>query len=96
MMRMKKMYRQRMSLYTARAMLPRRQQTLSAREIIHYSWWPPPVFLLFISVLELLIFAYQRQVCGWSVCVFDRAFILVFDYPLEIWRFITYIFVHLR
>ncbi|KAH7706421.1 rhomboid family protein [Aphelenchoides avenae] len=99
MTRLKGMYGRRLSLYTARAMLPKPQQTQPAREILEHEWWPPPVFILSFIAMEAFLFVYQQKACGpWTTgpppCFFDRAFILMFAHPFEIWRWITNIFVH--
>ncbi|KAH7706423.1 rhomboid family protein [Aphelenchoides avenae] len=99
MNRLKGMYGRRLSLYTARAMLPKPQQTQPAREILEHEWWPPPVFILTFIAMEAFFFVYQQKECGpWTTgpppCAIDRAFILLFSNPFQIWRWITNIFVH--
>ncbi|XP_055336563.1 protein rhomboid-like [Paramacrobiotus metropolitanus] len=64
----------------------------------NYRCRPPPVFLIAVSITELAVFIYYGIVMG-SVSTIgpvpiDSPFIYRPDRRLEIWRFITYSFLH--
>ena len=62
-----------------------------------YSCFPPPVFMLTISLVQVIVFAYNSHVGGLSLngpvfhcsrMIFDP------DKRQEVWRYLTYMLVH--
>ncbi|KAI1731223.1 rhomboid family domain-containing protein [Ditylenchus destructor] len=94
MTQIKKMYLKRAEIFAARTVLPRRQQSVRARQLLRYNSCPPPMFLIFISLVEIGVFVYQRHECGWKMCFLDEIFVVKYDSPWEIWRYFTYMFFH--
>ncbi|XP_023342286.1 rhomboid-related protein 2 [Eurytemora carolleeae] len=56
-----------------------------------YRWWPPPVFILVVSVLQIILFVYTFQFQG------DQVFHLLKLQPskrYEVWRWVSYSLLH--
>ncbi|KAH7670045.1 Peptidase S54, partial [Aphelenchoides avenae] len=75
-------------------MLPRRQQTVAARENLDYGFCPPPTFLIALAIVEIGLYYYQRDLCGDETCIFDRLFAVSPEHPFQIWRYLTFMLVH--
>ncbi|XP_059216508.1 protein rhomboid [Stomoxys calcitrans] len=63
-------------------------------------WWPPPVFIIFISLLEVGVFIYDyitvKPHSKLSSTSIPSESLLIYrpDRRLEIWRFLTYMTLH--
>lgn len=87
-------------LYAARSVLPRNQQTETTRYLLQYSCIPPPFFLLTISLLQLIVYFYYviDTDVGFSLTIpapVDSPLILNPYKKLELWRYFTYMFIHI-
>ncbi|UXI14729.1 hepatocyte growth factor-regulated tyrosine kinase substrate [Sarcoptes scabiei] len=89
----------RLVRYAAVAVVPRSQRlSVIRRYLDEYNCMPPPIFIILISIIEIAIFIYY--------CVILEGFstsgpvpwksILIYNpcRRFEIWRFITYMFIH--
>lgn len=99
MLRAKKMQMHRLMLYAARSVVPKNQQTETARYLLQYNCFPPPVFLFTISMLQILGYLYYvvKLNSGFSIekpVPIKSIFILDPYRKHEIWRYFTYMFVH--
>ncbi|KAH7720189.1 rhomboid family protein [Aphelenchoides avenae] len=84
-----------LTMKTVREMLPRRQQTVAARETLDYSFCPPPTFLIALAIVEIGLYFYQVDLCGPdNTCVFDKLFAVDPAHPFQIWRYLTFMLVH--
>jgi len=63
MLRAKQMNLRHFMFYAAGSVLPRRQQTEAFRYLLEYNCRPPPIFMLLVSLLQLvcLIFNFQKS-----------------------------------
>ena len=67
-----------------------------------YSCWPPPLFILTISLIQIIVFLYyhltheSRDESGKEVSAVPTDSILIYDPDkrYEVWRFLLYIFIH--
>jgi hypothetical protein len=48
------MHLRRFMLYTARSVLPKGQQVEATRYLLEYNCWPPPFFIVLISLIQLV------------------------------------------
>ncbi|KAL7643974.1 UNVERIFIED_CONTAM: hypothetical protein RMT77_005987 [Armadillidium vulgare] len=64
----------------------------------HYRCWPPPFFIVLVTLLQLFVFCYYTVVTsemGWGGPVpLDSPFIYRPDKRHHVWRFILYAFLH--
>ena len=73
-----------------------------------YKCWPPPWFIILVSLLELIVFCYywmargqpgyvdwpQLGEGGWSDLTLDSVLAYCPERKRELWRFISYLLVH--
>ncbi|KAI1700530.1 rhomboid family domain-containing protein [Ditylenchus destructor] len=100
MARAKRMRLRRVILYAARSVLPKPQQTESVRYLLHYNCLPPPIFLFLISIMQLAVYIYYAVSTGVGLSATkpvptDSPFILNPHKKWEIWRYVTYMFIHI-
>lgn len=90
----------RLLLYAAGSVIPRTQKTEITRYILHYSCIPPSFFLLIISLLQIIVYLYYviETGVGFSLtkpAPVNSTLILNPYKKLEIWRYFTYMFIHI-
>lgn len=101
MARAKRMRLRSLMVYAARSVLPRSQQTEKIRYLLEYNCFPPPVFIITISVLQVASYFYHE----FKYCAHDRfqaAKCAPVQSPLildpcvkwQLWRYFSYMFVH--
>lgn len=95
-----------LSVKMSRLMTSRRQQADAAREALDYGCCPPPMFLIALALVEIGMYFYQLDICGyhfvrtgadnsgWSICLLDSLFAINPKHPFQIWRYATYMLVH--
>uniref|UniRef100_A0A914HTQ6 non-specific serine/threonine protein kinase n=1 Tax=Globodera rostochiensis TaxID=31243 RepID=A0A914HTQ6_GLORO len=97
----KQMQLTRVILYAASSVLPRSQQTEAFRYLLEYNCFPPPIFMVLISIIQIGLYIYHEI----NYCGNDRfmpAKCAPVQSPLildpcskwQIWRYFTYMFVH--
>lgn len=99
MARAKRMHMRRFMLYAARSVLPRSQQTESTRYLLQYNCFPPPIFMVLISVIQIALYLYYAFESGEGISAtkpvpVDSPLILNPYKREQVWRFVTYMFVH--
>ncbi|KAL7076318.1 hypothetical protein ACQ4LE_004178 [Meloidogyne hapla] len=102
MARAKNMRLRSVMLYAARSVLPRGQQTEKIRYLLEYNCWPPPLFMVLISLLQIGLYLYNE----FEYCPRDNRFMPAKCAPVksplilnpckkeEVWRYFSYMFVH--
>ena len=64
----------------------------------HCQWWPPSLFIIGISMIELILFLINQNIYWENATIDDTkdCNYLLFDPQRrdQIWRFLTYMFVH--
>uniref|UniRef100_A0A915EU43 EF-hand domain-containing protein n=1 Tax=Ditylenchus dipsaci TaxID=166011 RepID=A0A915EU43_9BILA len=98
MAKAKRMRMRRVILYAARSVLPKGQQTDTVRYLLQYNCFPPPIFLILISLLQLAVYIYyaakEREWSATSPVPTSSPFILSPIRKQEVWRYFTYMFIH--
>ncbi|KAF7636040.1 hypothetical protein Mgra_00004489, partial [Meloidogyne graminicola] len=99
MARAKHMRLRSIMLYAARSVLPKGQQTEKIRYLLEYNCFPPPLFMVLISLLQVGLYLYKY-------CPYNNRFMPAKCAPVksplilnpckkeEIWRYLSYMFVH--
>lgn len=94
----KQMHMRQFMLYAARSVLPRNQQTDTVRYLLQYNCFPPPIFLMLISLFQLWIYLYYAFMTDTfspsQPIPTDSILILNPKRRAEIWRYFTYMFIH--
>lgn len=90
---------QRIVRFAALAVVPKSQQAITVRRYIEeYNCFPPPIFLLLISLVEVGIFIYycvKFQELSASGPVPIQSPLIYNPYRrYEAWRYLTYMFIH--
>ena len=62
----------------------------------HCQWWPPSLFIIVISMIELILFMINQNKYHATIDATKDCNYLLFDPQRrdQIWRFLTYMFVH--
>uniref|UniRef100_A0A914EB71 rhomboid protease n=1 Tax=Acrobeloides nanus TaxID=290746 RepID=A0A914EB71_9BILA len=99
MARAKKMHMRRVILYAARSILPRSQQTDNFRYLLQYNCFPPPVFMITITLVQIGIYLYyalpsKEGIDPLGPVPVGSPYILAPHSKAEIWRYFTYMFIH--
>lgn len=99
MSKAKRMHMRRVIFYAARSVLPRSRQTDSFRYLLEYNCFPPPVFMLTITVVQIAIYLYYAIPSKEGIDPLGPAptssdLILDPHKKAQIWRFLTYMFIH--
>lgn len=101
MARAKKMRMRGILVYAARSVLPRDQQTEKIRYLLQYNCLPPPLFMVIISILQIAFYFYNEiRFCGANrflpakCAPVESELILNPCRKRDLWRFFTYMFVH--
>lgn len=58
MVKAKRWHMKRLMLYAGRSVLSKKAQPESCKYLLEYNCWPPPLFMLFISVVQIAIYVY--------------------------------------
>lgn len=100
MARAKSMHTRRLMIYAARSVLPRSQQTEPVRYLSLYNCFPPPVFMLTISIVEVALYLYYALDSDVGLSAVGPSPVrspLIFDphKKAQVWRFFTYMFIHI-
>lgn len=95
----KQMHMRRAILYAARSVLPRSQQTDQFRYLLQYNCFPPPVFMLVITIIQIAIYLYyalpsKEGIDPLGPVPVSSPLILNPHEKEEIWRYVTYMFIH--
>lgn len=89
----------RLVRYTALAVVPKSHRAIVTRYYIeHYNCIPPPIFLLLISITELIVFIYYcvklSEFSATGPIPVESALIYNPYRRYEAWRYITYMLIH--
>ncbi|KAL3120654.1 hypothetical protein niasHT_007946 [Heterodera trifolii] len=91
----------RVILYAARSVLPRSQQTEAFRYLLEFNCLPPPIFMVLISIVQIGLYVYHEfHYCGndrflpTKCAPTQSPLILNPCLKWQIWRYFTYMFVH--
>ena len=85
--------------YAAIAVVPKNQRSTTVRQYLdEFSCMPPPIFLILISLIEVVVFVYYAvemgEVTATGPVPFDSVLIYNPHLRQEAWRFLTYAFIH--
>lgn len=58
MAKAKRMHMKRLMFYAARSVLSKKSQHESFRYLLEYDCWPPPIFMILISIVQIAIYIY--------------------------------------
>uniref|UniRef100_A0A914ZF96 EF-hand domain-containing protein n=1 Tax=Panagrolaimus superbus TaxID=310955 RepID=A0A914ZF96_9BILA len=89
----------RLALIMGNATAPRNRQTDVSNYLLEYSCWPPPLFIIFVTVFEIIFYIYDTTSHGYSFQPHNPAptwspLILNPHHREWIWTYISYVFVH--
>lgn len=84
----------------AQMVVPKSSRTVPFSYLQQYNCFPPPIFMILISILEVGIYAYYAVQMKTGISVYQQQ--VPIDSPLifdprkkeEIWRYLTYMFLH--
>lgn len=65
-----------LAVYMGTAVLPRYRRQEATNYLLQYSFWPPPLFIIFSIILEIIFYVYYA---------FDRGYGLMPDSPAPTW-----------
>ncbi|GFT41716.1 rhomboid-related protein 3 [Nephila pilipes] len=90
---------QRIVRFAALAVVPKNQRAITVRRYIEeYNCYPPPIFLLLISLIEVGIFIYYcvklGELSASGPVPIDSVLIYNPKRRYEAWRYLTYMFIH--
>lgn len=62
-----------------------------------YSCWPPPIFMILISLIEIALFMYDLLDQGYYTTAGKVANVMIYNpyKRYEVWRYVSYMFVHI-
>lgn len=98
MARARHMHVRQCMLYAARSVLPRNQQTDTVRYLLQYNCFPPPIFLILISLIQVAVYVYyaiEMNLFHPSKPVSTESILILNPKERDqIWRYFTYMFIH--
>ncbi|KAI6227825.1 EF hand and Peptidase S54 domain containing protein [Aphelenchoides besseyi] len=99
MAKVKQLHLTRLMLYAARSVVHKKAQGETCRYILQYNCLPPPLFMLAISIVQIAVYLYYTFEFGGKFSAIGPVpvhsiFILDPHHKAQIWRFFTYMFIH--
>ena len=99
MCRAKKDRFKRLALIMGNATAPRHRQTEVSNYLLEYSCWPPPLFIVVISIVEIIFYIYDTTSRGYGFRPHGPAPtwspLILNPYHREwVCTYVTYVFVH--
>uniref|UniRef100_A0A7E4W885 EF-hand domain-containing protein n=1 Tax=Panagrellus redivivus TaxID=6233 RepID=A0A7E4W885_PANRE len=99
MCKIRKLHLKRTVLYMGNAVMPRNKQEETTNYLLEYSCFPPPIFIITISILEVFFYLYDALSSGYGLHPNAPAptwspLILNPHHREWVWTYFTYIFVH--
>lgn len=100
MAKAKKLQTKRLMIYAARSVLAKSQQPEPVRYLSEYNCFPPPVFMIIISLTQIAIYLNYALQSNEGISPIGPVPItspLILDphHKTQIWRFFTYMFIHI-
>ncbi|CAD5212072.1 unnamed protein product [Bursaphelenchus okinawaensis] len=100
MAKAKSLYVKRLTIYAARSVLAKSQQPSAVQYLSHYNCFPPPLFMFMISLIQVAIYLYYALESDVGISPvgpvpIKSPFILDPNHKEQIWRFLTYMFIHI-
>ncbi|KAI6184335.1 Rhomboid protease [Aphelenchoides bicaudatus] len=100
MAKAKKLHMKRVLFYAAKSVLSKKSQGEAHRYLLQYNCFPPPLFMIIISVLEISFYLYYTFKDGGHLEIngpqpIDSPYILNPNKKEQIWRYLTYMFIHI-
>lgn len=91
---------QRLIRYAAIAVVPKTQRhSIIRRYLEEYNCFPPPIFMILISIIEIAVFVYYcvalKEFSATRPVPFKSFLIYSPCIRKEAWRFLTYMLVHI-
>lgn len=100
MSRAKSMHMRNVMFFAAKMVVPKGVRTQPFSYLQQYTCFPPPLFMLFISIIEIAIYVYYLLTWPkpYNILIepVSRNWTLIFtpEKRYEAWRYLTYMFVH--
>ena len=78
MLRAKRMNLRHFMFYAAGSVLPRKQQTEAFRYLLQYNCRPPPIFILLVSLLQLVCHILTFKKSEYVLCLIIDVILIVY------------------
>ncbi|VDK72519.1 unnamed protein product [Onchocerca ochengi] len=100
MSRAKKLRMRHVLFRAAQMVVPRSNRTIPFSYLQQYNCFPPPLFMICISILEIVIYVYYVVQLGTGIEMYGpipQQSLLIFNPHKtdEVWRYLTYMFIHI-
>ncbi|CAD5216253.1 unnamed protein product [Bursaphelenchus xylophilus] len=100
MAKAKSLYIKRLTIYAARSVLAKSQQSSVVRYLSQYNCFPPPLFMLLISITQIAVYLYYALDSKVGISTVgpvpvSSPLILDPNHKEQVWRFLTYMFIHI-
>ncbi|VDP12727.1 unnamed protein product [Onchocerca flexuosa] len=100
MSKAKKLRMRHVLFRAAQMVVPRSNRTVPFSYLQQYNCFPPPFFMLCISILEIVIYVYYVVQFGTGIEMYGpvpQQSLLIFNphKTSEVWRYLTYMFIHI-
>ncbi|VDK86369.1 unnamed protein product [Litomosoides sigmodontis] len=100
MTRAKKLRMRHVLFQAAQMVVPRSNRTIPFSYLQQYNCFPPPFFMICISILEIVIYIYYAVQLDSGIELYGpvpQKSLLIFNphRTNEIWRYLTYMFIHI-
>lgn len=99
MCKTKKQRVKQVTIAMGNAVLPRSKQAEATSYLVEYTCWPPPIFIILISILEVTMYFYYAVGTDDGIQSdrpppTDSPFALSPNSKAEVWRYFTYVLTH--
>uniref|UniRef100_A0A0R3RGX0 Rhomboid protease n=1 Tax=Elaeophora elaphi TaxID=1147741 RepID=A0A0R3RGX0_9BILA len=100
MSRAKKLHMRHVLFRAAQMVLPRSNRTVPFSYLQQYNCFPPPFFMICISILEIAIYVYYVMQLRSGIELYgpvpQKSFLIFNPHRTsEVWRYFTYMFIHI-